>query len=53
MIYHPVDTAMERVRMIAGLRLPQVVFPSDFDELLSPKEAQIARYLQIYSRTTA
>ncbi|CAG7836539.1 unnamed protein product, partial [Allacma fusca] len=45
MFYRPLETAMERVRVIAGLRQKEVILPKDFDELLLPQVAFILRWV--------
>lgn len=33
MCYRPLDTGMERVKILTNLRLPSIEFPVDFDEI--------------------
>ncbi|XP_039282122.1 eIF-2-alpha kinase GCN2-like [Nilaparvata lugens] len=45
MCYHPVSTAMERLKILTDLRQPDCIFPSDFLEDKKPEQAHVVRWL--------
>ncbi|RZF32981.1 hypothetical protein LSTR_LSTR008694 [Laodelphax striatellus] len=45
MCYHPVSTAMERLKILTDLRQPDCIFPSDFLEDKNPEQAHVVRWL--------
>ncbi|XP_075223291.1 eukaryotic translation initiation factor 2 alpha kinase Gcn2 [Lycorma delicatula] len=45
MCYHPLNTSMERLKVLTDLRQPDCVFPPDFPENEKPQQAYIIRWL--------
>ncbi|XP_035182470.1 eIF-2-alpha kinase GCN2 isoform X2 [Oxyura jamaicensis] len=45
MSYHPMSTASERIFVLGQLRLPNIVFPQDFDEVKHAKQRSVITWL--------
>uniref|UniRef100_A0A8B9VFE5 eIF-2-alpha kinase GCN2 n=1 Tax=Anas zonorhyncha TaxID=75864 RepID=A0A8B9VFE5_9AVES len=45
MSYHPMSTASERIFVLSQLRLPNIVFPQDFDEVKHAKQRSVITWL--------
>ncbi|KAM9191395.1 eIF-2-alpha kinase GCN2 isoform 2-T2 [Mergus octosetaceus] len=45
MSYHPMSTASERIFVLSQLRLPNIVFPQDFDEGKHAKQRSVITWL--------
>lgn len=49
MFYPSLNTGMERIKVLSGLRLKEIIFPQDFPDSKYMKQKTVIRYLNIFS----
>lgn len=46
MSYRPLDTSMERIKILSKLRMKEITFPEDFIDKKNEKQLYLVRYVR-------
>lgn len=49
MCYKPLETSMERIKILSGLRTADIIFPTDFRESVKDNKELVLRHAIKYS----
>lgn len=49
MSYKPLDTSMERIKILTKLRLKEIIFPPDFEDDNNQNPIELIRYVYIFT----